>query len=67
MHKVSGTRVDYGASVGNKKDQRSSDLKQQSSVSGATNAKVPVNGVQNEAREKNSSVAPTTRKTTSGK
>lgn len=64
MPKMSGTRVDYGASVGNKKDQRSGSLKQPSGVSGATNAKVPVDGVMNEARESNSPAKPATRKTT---
>ena len=58
--KMKNTRVDYGAQVGSKKDERSGDLKQSSSI-GAAQAKVPVSGVQNEAREKNSFVAPKTR------
>lgn len=61
-----GTRVGYGESGGKKMDQRSGDLKQDSSV-GAAQAKVPVNGVQNEAREKNSSAEISTRKTTGSK
>lgn len=58
--KISGTRVDYGAKAGMKKDELSGDLKQSSSI-GAAQAKVPVDGVENQAREKNSSVAPATR------
>ena len=57
-----GTRVGYGDSVGKKKDERSGDLKQSSSV-GAAQAKVPVDGVENDAREKNSSAELSTRKT----
>lgn len=63
--KVQGTRVEYGAKGPAAKDERSGDLKQGSSVSDVTNAKVTVSGVQNEAREMNSKAAPATRKTSS--
>lgn len=59
--KIKGTRVDYGTDVGKKVDQRSGANKQSSSISDQTNAKVPISGVQNEARESVSQVAPKTR------
>ncbi len=66
--KVSGTRVEMGASVGNSKDMRSGSLKQPGgvSVTSETNAKVPIDGVQNEARASSTPTAPATRKTTTG-
>lgn len=62
--KIKGTRVDYGTQGAPAKDSKSGSLKQSSSVSGQTNAKIPIDGVSNEAREKNSPAQPATRKTT---
>jgi hypothetical protein len=61
MMKIKGTRVASGTEGGvASKNEESGGLKQSSSI-GAAQAKVPISGVQNKAREKNSSVAPATR------
>jgi hypothetical protein len=57
-----GTRVGYGDSIGQRKDERSGQLGQPGAAAGAQ-AKVPVSGKLNDAREKNSKVSISTRKT----